>query len=184
MVSEWEGAAEPACEIVRRTHTNRMITDQPANDAVVNHLRELLVRHGLRPMVVFLNGLSTFRFSAVMRFDKGMLQTVCYYDREDPRPDALPAVPEEASYCRFVKARREIFSVPDSKLESCLSGHPARDAVRAYCGAPLYGAEGNVMGSICHFNIDPVRITVRDGELLTAAADLLMKHHARVLRSR
>ena len=154
-----------------------MITDEPAKDTVVTHLRDLLVRHGLRPMVVFLNGLSDFRFSAVTRFDSGMLRTVCYYDREDPRPDSLPAVPEQASYCQFAKARRDTFSVPDSNLESCLSGHPARDMVQAYCGAPLYDAKGDVIGSICHFNIDPLPVTERDRELLTAAAALLMEHN-------
>lgn len=170
--------------MAQRTHTNKMTTDQPANDAVVTHLRDLLERHGLRPMLVFLNGLSAFRFSAITRFDKGKLETVCYYDREDPRADALPAVPQEASYCQFVKARRDIFPVPDSQLEPCLGVHPARDAVRAYCGAPLYDAEGNVIGSICHFNIDPLQVAARDGELLTAAAALLMEHNALSPRTR
>lgn len=155
-----------------------MTTDQPAKDAVVTHLRDLLARHGLRPMVVFLNGLSAFRFSAVTRFNQGMLEVVCYYDREDPRRDSLPAVTQEASYCQFVKARRAVFSVPDSTLEVCLEGHPARRDVQAYCGVPLYDAEGNVIGSICHFNIDPLPIAERDGELLTAAAALLAGHNA------
>lgn len=161
-----------------------MTTDQPASDAVAIHLRDLLARHGLRPMVVFLNGLSAFRFSAVTRFNQGMLEIVCYYDREDPRRDSLPAVTEEASYCQFVKARRAVFSVPDSMLEACLEGHPGRREVQAYCGAPLYDADDNVIGSICHFNIDPLQVAERDGELLTAAAALLMGHDALSPRSR
>lgn len=153
-----------------------MSLDQPANEAIVGHLRELLLRHGLRPMVVFLNGLSEFRFSAVTRFEGGTLQTVCYYDREDPRADSLPAVPEEASYCQFVKSRRDVVAMPDSLVESCLEGHPARADVRAYCGAPLVAADGTVIGTLFHFNFDPLPIAPDDRELLQAAATLLMQH--------
>ena len=155
-----------------------MSDQQPSNDAIAGYVRDLFLHHGLRPVVVFLNGLSAFRFSAVTCFDRGMLKTVCYYDREDPRPDALPAVPEEASYCQFVKARRDIFAVPDAVAEPCLQGHPARTDVRAYCGAPLYGADGTVLGTICHFNIDPLPVLATDRALLHLAAQVLMEHNA------
>lgn len=172
-----ESAAEPLANDGRgRIHI--MSVDGLPNEAIIGHLRDLLLRHGLRPMVVFLNGLSAFRFSAVTRFNGGMLQTVCYYDREDPRPDTLPEVPESASYCQYAKARRDAFLVPDATQEPCLQTHPARDAMRAYCGAPVYDAAGEVVGSICHFNIEPMPVAERDGELLKAAADLLTWHGA------
>lgn len=155
-----------------------MSTDQPGNDAVITHLRDLLLRHGLRPMLVFLNGMTSFRFSAVTRLENGVQKTVCYYDREDPRPDALPDIPESESYCQYVKARRDVFPVPDALHEPLLQTHPARNAVRSYCGVPLFDRDGNVLGTVCHFHVDPLEISERDSALLKAAAELLMQYDA------
>ena len=157
-----------------------MTTDQPADEAIVSHLRELLARHGVRPLLVFLNGLTAFRYSAVFRFDSGNLKTVCFYDRDDPREDAVPEIPVTASYCVFVRDRGRVFSLPDSLVEPCVASHPKRGQINAYCGAPLFDADGNVIGSICHFNLSPVAIGERDGKLLELAAELLMTHHEAV----
>ena len=155
-----------------------MTTDQPANEAVITHLRDLLLRHGLRPMLVFLNGMTSFRFSAVTRLEDGTQKTVCYYDREDPRPDALPDIPESDSYCQYVKARRGVLWVRDASREPLLQAHPARNEVRAYCGVPLFDREGNVLGTVCHFHADPLEIAERDSALLQAVAELLMQYDA------
>lgn len=157
-----------------------MTIDQPADEAIVTHLRELLARHGVRPLLVFLNGLTAFRYSAVFRFDSGTLKTVCFYDREDPREDTVPEIPVTASYCVFVRDRGRVFSLPDSMVEPCVESHPKRGQINAYCGAPLFDAEGNVIGSICHFNLSPVAIDQRDEKLLEVTAKLLMSHDAAV----
>lgn len=155
-----------------------MSTDQPANEAVIAHLRDLLERHGTRPMLVFLNGLTSFRFSAIIRLADGLQRTVCYYDREDPRRDSLPDIVESASYCRYVKMRCDVFTVADSQVEPILNTHPARDEVRAYCGVPLFDRQGNMIGTVCHFNVAPLEILEHDSTLLKAAAELLMQHDA------
>lgn len=161
-----------------------MTTDQPAKEAIIAHLRALLLRHGMRPMLVFLNGLSQFRFSAVTQIEDGIQRTVCYYDREDPRPDTLPDIPESASYCQYVKARGDVFTVSDALHEPVLQTHSARNEVRAYCGVPLCDRDGSVLGTVCHFHDQPLQIGDRDSELLKAAAVLIAEHNALPPRAR
>ena len=36
-----------------------------------------------------------------------------------------------------------------------LADHPARDTVRAYCGVPIMTSEGEVLGTLCHYDLVP-----------------------------
>lgn len=147
---------------------------QPSLELLISRLREIRAQHGLRPMMVALNSVSAFRFSAVNRFDDDLLRNTCFYDREDPRIDSLPTIPTETSYCRYVRERRHMFLLPDAAAEVLLQSHPRRHEVRAYCGAPLVAADGQVVGTICHFNVTPVTIADSDAQLLRAAAGIVM----------
>lgn len=151
-----------------------MSTSLPSVAGLVPHLRNLLTRHGLRPAIVFLNGLTAFRYTAVFRFDDEISKTVCFFDREDLKADVLPEMPIVTSYCVYVRDLRSAFSLPDSMTEVLVAAHPMRDRIHAYCGAPLLDAEGDVVGSICHFNVTALPLAESDAQLLEAAAELIM----------
>jgi hypothetical protein len=40
-----------------------------------------------------------------------------------------------------------------------VAGHPKRLNVQCYYGIPLFGSTGEVLGTVCHFDNMPVRVT-------------------------
>jgi hypothetical protein len=37
--------------------------------------------------------------------------------------------------------------------------HPKRENVQCYYGIPLFDAKGKILGTVCHFDGTPVRVT-------------------------
>ena len=66
---------------------------------VLATLRATLRREGVRGLMIHLNGLTQYRFSSLYRFDKDQLQSLCFYDRENPAQLSTPSLPVMASYC-------------------------------------------------------------------------------------
>lgn len=126
-------------------------------------------------MIVFLNGLTTFRYTAVFRFENQLLKTVCFYDREDLKADALPEIPIAASYS-VARDSRSVVSLPDSLAKALLAAHPECTRIRAYCGAPLLDPCGDVVGSLCHFDFEPIPFMDTHAALLEQAAELIMRY--------
>ena len=44
-------------------------------------------------------------------------------------------------------------------LRNICLGHPKRSDFHCYYGIPLLGPDGNLLGTVCHFNNAPVRVT-------------------------
>lgn len=136
-------------------------------------LRHVLQHHGLRAALIYLNGLTAFRFTALYRFDNDTLRNLYFYDRENPHVEISNDIPVLASYCVFVRQLQQKFATADSFNDARVVDHPKRRQVRAYCGVPLMDRHGNVFGSVCHFNIEPMPTSERDVELMEALARLL-----------
>ena len=67
-------------------------------------------------------------------------------------------------YIRNTGAR---FSVEASQADDRVNGHPKRQSVQCYYGVPLFGPKGKMLGTVCHFDVLPVRVT----EEIAAALD-------------
>ncbi len=144
-------------------------------EEALRSLEALLTRRGVRALLVFLNGLTAHRFTALFRFDGETLNNAYFYDRDDPRADSCPDIPVSASYCVYVRDTRSTFVTNDSLDDARVRDHPKRNEVRAYCGVPLVDEDGIVFGSICHFDFRPVSISQANVELMEAVAPLLKR---------
>ena len=129
-------------------------------------LRHILAHDGPRGALIFLNGLTDFRFSALYRFDRDTLHNLCFYDRENPEVQTSSDIPVFASYCVFVRQLEQSFTTANSCDDPRVGDHPQRRRVRAYCGVPLIDRNGYIFGSVCHFNIEAMATPDRDVELL------------------
>lgn len=136
-------------------------------------LRTVLLRDGIRAAVIFLNGLTAFRFTALYRFDQDTLHNLCFYDRENPTVESSPDIPVLASYCVFVRELKDKFATADSLRDERVRDHPKQRVVHAYCGVPLVDRMGNMFGTICHFNIEPTPTREADIELMEAMGQLI-----------
>lgn len=132
-----------------------------------------LQRSGPRAALAYLVGLTNYRFIGIFRFSGGMANAAIHYDRENPEVTRIDAVPESATYCCFVRDSRGVFTTVDALQDPRLAEHVARDAVRAYCGMPVMDAEGQLLGTLCHYDVVPRNADELDVSLLLQAASTL-----------
>lgn len=141
--------------------------------AALRHLRAVLRADDLRGAVMFLNSLTTHRFTSLFRFDDDMLRNITFFDREHPEQTSCDDLLVTASYCVFVRDRRATFSIRDARDDERLGDHPKRPVVQSYCGVPLLDDQGRMFGTICHFDVVPRVLTADNVALLEAIAPLL-----------
>ena len=136
-------------------------------------LRDLYAREGLRAAVIHLNHQTLHRFTAVLHFGDAKLRSACFYDRENPTAESCPDIPEDASYCIYVKRTAAPLVIGDSPTDPRTVGHPARQEVKAYCGFPLTDDSGRVYGTMCHFDVQPRPLDHAPIDLMEVMAELL-----------
>lgn len=136
-------------------------------------LKAALASRGLRGAVAFLNSLTSHRFTSLYRFNRAALQNITFYDRDNPEVESCEEIPVEASYCVYIRDNGANFSVENSGTDERVRNHPKRQTVRSYCGVPLLDSRNELIGSICHFDLEPGRTTDQDVELLEYMARLL-----------
>lgn len=141
----------------------------------LRQLRRVLTEQDIRAALIFLNGLTEHRFTALYRFDKETLKNLYFFDRENPSQDSAPDIPVMASYCVFVRNHRATFITRDSLQDDRVDGHPKRRELQSYCGVPLRDANGEMFGTICHFDFRPIQISEENVELMEAVAPLIKR---------
>ncbi len=141
-----------------------------ARPEVMAKVLRSLERGGLVAALRTLNARSAHRFTAVYRVDGATLRNVALVDAEDDQVQIGEDVPLAASYCSLVTAGDRTFTTEDAREDDRLRQHPARAAVRSYCGVVLRDAEGRPVGTLCHFDLSPCDIPVSEIPLLEAMA--------------
>ncbi len=96
-----------------------------------------------------------YRFIAIFRFNGDRANAAVFYDRENPDVLNVEEVPASATYCTFARAERAAFFTEDAMDDIRLKSHVAREHVRAYCGAPIITPEGEILGTLCHYDLVP-----------------------------
>lgn len=127
----------------------------------------LLEEEGVRAALYSVLRKSDYRFIGIFRFRDGKATSSVHVDREDLNQTQAPEVPDTATYCSFVRATGQPFVTADAGVDSRTVNHPARDAVRSYCGLPLFGADGAFIGTLCHYDVAPRDPEQLDLHLLT-----------------
>ena len=125
--------------------------------------RQVFDAKGLWPALGELLALSDYRYIGIWRFQNGRAAAAVHVDRENPLDQVTAEVPETATYCTFVRDSGRPFTTADATADPRLGGHAARDVVRTYCGVPLMDSEGQVLGTLCHYDLvprDPEQINV------------------------
>ena len=128
---------------------------------------------GPRAALTYLVGLTSYRFIGIFRFNGGLANAAIHVDRENPDVTRLDAVPETATYCCYVRDGRGVFTTVDAMADPRLLTHVARAQVRSYCGVPLISPEGELLGTMCHYDLVPRDPEELDLPLLLQAAGTL-----------
>ena len=150
-----------------------MTTAVQAPQAAFETFSQTLATSGLRLALAYLLSLTDYRFIAIFQFEDGKANAAVYVDRENPLVLAVDEVPQEATYCCFVRDSGGVFMTADSMQDPRLEEHPKRPAVRAYCGVPVMDAEGTIIATLCHYDVVPRDPTQIDLELMMQVASAL-----------
>ncbi|QEL20522.1 GAF domain-containing protein [Limnoglobus roseus] len=142
-------------------------------DAPAARLEVVLRTGGVRAALVHLNGLSGHRFTALYRFAGSHARNLYFYDRENPGVDRGDDYPVEVTYCVYVRESGRPFLIEDAPADERVMGHGSQHAVRAYCGVPLYDRNGTVVGTLCHFDTQPVAVPPGTAEVMGHLSRLL-----------
>ncbi|RYF48444.1 MAG: GAF domain-containing protein [Comamonadaceae bacterium] len=128
-------------------------------DFVVEHRAQ-----GLRQALAALLKRTDYRFIGIWRFEDGKANAAVHFDRENPAALTATEVPDNATYCCFVRESGTPFKTPNALVDERLADHPARTGVLGYCGVPLMDLSGNIIGTLCHYDVVP-----RDAEQIDVA---------------
>jgi GAF domain-containing protein len=126
---------------------------------IVGKFDRTLQADGLRAAMRWLNDRVPYRFTAIFAFDGDMLRNICLIDKENESISNCSDQSITESYCMYVHRSREMFSVEETLLDSRVAAHPKRKTVQCYYGIPLFGSEGELLGTVCHFDYLPIRVT-------------------------
>ena len=90
----------------------------------LSQIRNIGGRDGIRAVLVYLNGLTEHRFTALYRFDQEQLKNVYFFDRERPAVETCVDIPIMASYCVFVRDSNNTFVTIDSMADAARGRSP------------------------------------------------------------
>lgn len=136
----------------------------------------VLESQGAEAAIHHLNAGVAHRFTAVYRLDGCLLRNVLLCDKLGQIcPEYLAAGPLSTSFCQFV-LRDSVFQTTNSVTDHRLDGLPLQGVVICYHGAPLLSANGELWGTLCHFDLQEMTLSDAEFELQQQAAKLLPPH--------
>ena len=138
-----------------------------------------LKRNGLASALGLLNQPVNHRYTGVYQLRDGNLCNVELYDKEgEVKPEFLMEVPLHDSFCQFV-LRDGVFRTSDTGKDDRLDGHKYQGVLLSYHGVPVLDNQGELFGTLCHFDALQRDLSDEDFELLQHAARLIAPYVAR-----
>lgn len=143
--------------------------------AAFDRFSQLLGEQGTRAALAFVLGLSTFRYLGIFRFEDGRANAAIHIDREHPSVVDQRDVPDYMTCCCLVRNGRGMLITANALVDHRLTSHPARPTVRAYCNLPILDPAGELLGTLCHYDIVPRDTAALDMELLELVTTALQR---------
>lgn len=135
----------------RRTQAKPVMALSPVGAAFCH-----LVSEGqVAAAIAYLNSQTLFRFTGIYRLNGMRISNLYLYDRESGFGSAPASGPVADTFCLWVQETLCVVQMSDSMSDSRAVGHPQREVVRSYCGGPIRADDGELLGTICHFDYAP-----------------------------
>ena len=137
--------------------------------------KQTLASGGLRAAMRLLNDRVSYRYTAIFAFDGEMLRNICLIDKENSDITKCADQPITESYCMYIRSSGARFNTEQSLADQRVEGHPKRRSIQSYYGIPLFDSEGKMLGTVCHFDSTPLRVTETVAEALDDLAPLIVE---------
>jgi hypothetical protein len=141
--------------------------------SISEKFKKTLAAGGLDAAMRWLNDRVPYRYTAIFAFEGEMLRNICLVDKENSAITHCSDQSITESYCMYIHRSGEHFKVEESALDKRVEDHPKRRSIQCYYGIPLFSAEGKMLGTVCHFDSMPVRVTEAVAEALDDLAPLI-----------
>jgi GAF domain-containing protein len=132
---------------------------------------------GLHSGLAYLNSRVEHRFTAVYRLEKLMMRKIDLIDKAPDHLDTsgLQTVPLGDSFCQFA-LREGFFRTAKTTGMDDLKGHPYQGVIESYVGLPLVKVQGEVFGTLCHFDFAERPLSDDEFTFLQRVARLLPRY--------
>jgi GAF domain-containing protein len=120
-----------------------------------NVFEKLLATEGIRAALYAVLRQSQYRFISIFRFKDGKATSAVHVDRTDLSVTQAGEVADTATYCCYVRDADHPFATADASLDPRTRDHVAREVVRSYCGIPIFEPDGALIGTLCHYDLEP-----------------------------
>jgi GAF domain-containing protein len=140
---------------------------------IAENFKTTLKADGLGAAMRWLNDRVPYRYTAIFAFDGEMLRNICLVDKDNSNITHCSDQPITESYCMYIHRSHERFNVEHALQDERVEGHPKQQSFQCYYGIPLFGSKGKMLGTVCHFDNMPVRVTEEIAEALDDLAPLI-----------
>jgi len=141
----------------------------------LSNFQTALDKAGLFEALKYLNERTPFRFTGVYRFDGDMLRNVALFDRWSPEARRGADAPMVETFCAIVKQTGNAVQVSNGRTDPRFPWM-ADNPVMCYCGALVRDIDGNPLGTLCHFDMQPVEPPSSELSLLQSAAPMVLSY--------
>lgn len=145
-------------------------------DLRLAHLELVLKNDGLRAAAQYLNSRVPYRFTTVYRLYNESFRVIEAIDKlDDRRLDPPPPTAFSDSLCRF-PVLHGTFTTSHTAADPRLKGHIYPNEVGSYTGLQLIEANGDILGTFCHYDFAPQWISHVEYEFLQLAVKFISRH--------
>lgn len=133
-------------------------------------LKVALARDGLPGFVAALNADVPYRFTGIFVRDGKKLRNVALFDKTTKSPPLWEPFPLVDSFCSLILETGAPLVVDHAERDprTDVREHRATAIVQSYCGIPVFDADSDVIGTLCHFDYAPIKGQVDLEQLLQA----------------
>ena len=116
---------------------------------------------------------TNFRFCGIWLFQADKAKAVIHVDRENLETESVPEVGATATYCSLMQESGKPFATSNASNDTRLTSHAARTTVLSYAGVPVIDVKGDVIGSLCFYDLRPREIKEVDEALMASISRYL-----------
>lgn len=136
----------------------------------MDDINAVLNKDGVRGALRWLNDKVPHRYSAIYERVGTQLRNLYIFDKLNPEVGLFPDEPISDTYCVLVFDAQSIVQITNAATDTQALKHPKKSLLKAYCGVPLRLSNGEIFGSLCHFDPDSQNLSSDDLRILDEAA--------------
>ena len=125
-------------------------------------LAQILRDEGLSGALAAINHAVPHRYTGVFFKAGPLLENIALHDKKVARAKPWAPFALGQSFCSIILASGDPLTVREASQDARtdVNQHPAGAIVQCYCGVPLLSHDGTILGTLCHFDEEPMSAAI------------------------